>query len=182
MAVHNVLLKHAAEMLFLDTEFRASAGSAELLSIGLAGDSGEFYAELNDQGVASVLRGRRRNRFLQQKVLPQFGRVPGARYTQDGMAQEAARWLQSLDDGAIEVVYDYSMDFTLLEGLLAIESGPLLSRLVPVHVGYLLDDPEGEAAAKASWSATEKQRGLQRHHALADAWALKARFEAVHGM
>ena len=53
---------------------------------------------------------------------------------------------------------------------------------MPVHVGYLLDDPLGEEAAVASWSATDKLRGLQRHHALADAWALKARFEAVHGV
>lgn len=169
-------------MLFLDTEFRSAAGDAELLSIGIVGDSCEFYAELDEQGVASVLRGHRRNRFLQETVLPQFGRVPGARHTRDAMAQLTVRWLASRDGEALEVAYDYSMDFSLLEQLLVNSEGPILPRLVPVHVGYLLDDPLGEEAAVTSWLATENLRGLRRHHALADAWALKARFEAVHGV
>ena len=90
-------LPHAPEMLFLDTEFRKAADDGELLSIGIVGDSCEFYAELDEHGVASVLRGHRRNRFLQQEVLPQFGRVSGSRHTLDGMAQAAARWLASRD-------------------------------------------------------------------------------------
>ncbi len=98
------------------------------------------------------------------------------------MAQAAIRWLASQDGGALEVAYDYSMDFSLLERLLTGLDKTALSRLVPVHVGYLLDDPLGLEAAVTSWSATEKLRGLRRHHALADAWALKARFEAVHGV
>lgn len=170
------------QMLFLDTEFRSAAGDAELLSIAFVGDSCEFYAELDEQGVASVLRRHRRNRFIRETVLPQFGRVTGARHTRDAMAQAAVRWLASRDGDALEVAYDYSMDFSLLERLLAGLDRSALSRLVPVHVGYLLDDPLGEEAAVASWSATDKLRGLQRHHALADAWALKARFEAVHGV
>jgi len=152
-------------MLFLDTEFRCAADDGELLSIGIVGDSCEFYAELDEDGVASVLRGHRRNRFLQQAVLPQFGRVPGARHTLDGMAQAAARWLASRDGDALKVAYDYSMDFSLLERLLANSYGSVLARLVPVHVGYLLDDPLGKEAAVASWSATDKLRGLRRHHA-----------------
>lgn len=168
-------------MLFLDTEFRKAADDGELLSIAFVGDCCEFYAELDEHGVASVLRGHQRNHFLQQAVLSQFGRVPGARHTLDGMAQAAARWLASRDGDALEMAYDYSMDFSLLKRLLARSYGPALPRLVPVHVSYLLDDPLGEEAAVVSWSATDKLRGLRRHHALADARALKARFEAMHG-
>src|SRR6218665_788991 len=164
-----LFLLQPPRMLFLDTEFRCAADDGELLSIGIVGDSCEFYAELDEDGVASVLRGHRRNRFLQQAVLPQFGRVPGARHTLDGMAQAAARWLASRDGDALKVAYDYSMDFSLLERLLANSYGSVLARLVPVHVGYLLDDPLGKEAAVASWSATrsatDKLRGLRRHHA-----------------
>src|SRR6218665_3988685 len=160
-----LFLLQPPEMLFLDTEFLCAADDGELLSIGIVGDSCEFYAELDEDGVASVLRGHRRNRFLQQAVLPQFGRVLGARHTLDGMAQAAARWLASRDGDALKVAYDYSMDFSLLERLLANSYGSVLARLVPVHVGYLLDDPLGKEAAVASWSATDKLRGLRRHHA-----------------
>ena len=60
-------------MLFLDTEFRKAADDGELLSIAFVGDCCEFYAELDEHGVASVLRGHQRNHFLQQAVLSQFG-------------------------------------------------------------------------------------------------------------
>src|SRR6218665_1470470 len=160
-----LFLLQPPRMLFLDTEFRCAADDGELLSIRIVGDSCEFYAELDEDGGACVLRGHRRNRFLEQAVVPQFGRVPGARHTLDGMAQAAARWLAFRDGDALKVAYDYSMDFSLLERLLANSYGSVLAPLLPVHAGYLLDDPLGKEAAVASWSATDKLRGLRRHHA-----------------
>lgn len=121
------------------------------------------------------------SRFLRQVVLPQFGHLVGVQHSLEGIAHATARWLHSLDGDVIEVAYDYSEDFTLLERLLTISDPALLVRLVAVHVGYLLEEPNGEVAAMASWSNTSRIRGLHRHHALADAAALRARFEAVHG-
>jgi len=53
-------------------------------------------------------------------------------------------------------------------------------QLEPVHVGYLLAEPDGVGAALISWVNSKASRGIQRHHALADAIALRARFLAVH--
>lgn len=169
------------EMLFLDTEFCASKRGAELLSIGIVGTDTEFYAELDAASMSRLARRVKMSRFLGQTVLPQFGHLTGVQHSLEEIAFATASWLRSRSGDAIEVVYDYSEDFTLLERLLEISDPPLLTRLVPVHVGYLLEDPSGEAAAMASWLATGRDRGLHRHHALSDALALRARFEAVHG-
>ncbi len=52
--------------------------------------------------------------------------------------------------------------------------------LIPTHVGYLLEDTAGAASADDCWEAVEVLKGIKRHHALADAYALRARFETVH--
>jgi len=54
-------------------------------------------------------------------------------------------------------------------------------QLIPTQVGYLPDDVEGQAAALARWQEVAEARGLHRHHALANAFALEARFRAMHG-
>lgn len=167
-------------MVFLDTEFCETKRGTCLLSIGIVGSSDEFYAELDAPTVAKALRGIGRCRFVRDVVLGQFGRVAGTQHSIEGIAHRAARWLRSCGDEMMEVAYDYSVDFSLLERLLAVSNAPLLAQLIPVHVGYLLEDATGEAAAIASWRMTAEARGLQRHHALADALALKARFGAVH--
>lgn len=169
-------------MVFLDTEFCETKRGTCLLSIGIVGSSDEFYAELDAPTVARTLCGAGKQRFVREVVLSQFGRSPGTQYSLVGIALQTARWLRSHGDDVIEVAYDYSGDFSLLERLLAVSDPPLLAKLIAVHVGYLLEDPTGEDAAISSWRMTDKARGLQRHHALADALALKARFEAVHGV
>lgn len=170
-----------SETLFLDTEFCTSSRGAELLSIGIIGSAVEFYAELDPVSLIRLARRVKMNRFLRQVVLPQFGRLVGVQHSLEGIAHATASWLRSLDGDVIEVVYDYSEDFSLLERLLTISDPALLARLVAVHVGYLLEEPTGEVAAMVSWSHTSRTRGLHRHHAIADAVALRARFEAVHG-
>ena len=57
----------------------------------------------------------------------------------------------------------------------------LNEQVVAVQLGYLLGDNEAEQAAQNCWLGLSAQRGLRRHHALADALALRARFERVHG-
>lgn len=165
-------------MLYLDTEFVQTKSGHALLSLALVGDEGEFYAEVQQRG---RLAAARRSSFHREHVLPQLSMVPGVSHGDESeIAPRIHQWLKSLRDDPIEVAYDYSVDFALLEGVLFLieEQAPMLS---PVHIGYLLEDPVGEAAAASSWSAVKANRGLARHHALADALALRARFEAVHG-
>ncbi|MBB3182274.1 hypothetical protein [Variovorax sp. Sphag1AA] len=150
------------------------------MSIGLVAPNDEFYAELDRPSLAR-LAGIRRNRFLQATVLPQFGRVAHAEARLHDMAHMTASWLRAQEPEALPIAYDYSIDYELLEELLQLVDPGLVPQLEPVHVGYLLEDPDGIAAAEAAWIATEARYGLGRHHALADALALMARFEAVHG-
>ena len=165
-------------MLFLDTEFFESRRGPRLLSIGIVAPDGEFYLEL-DAPSLTKLAGLRKHRFLQSSVLSQFNRVANAQSTPTGMALATAQWLRGLGSETLEVAYDYSMDFHLLEEQLVFAADLNPQRLQAVHVGYLLEDAEGVAAAEASWAPTEAQRELSRHHALAAARALPRRFHAV---
>lgn len=165
-------------MLFLDTEFLQTKTSNALLSLALVSDECEFYAEVQHGG---RLTAAKRSRFHREHVLPQLSLASGAILGDESeIALRIHHWLKGLRGDPIEVAYDYSVDFTLLEGVLSLIQRPP-PNLIPVHIGYLLEDAAGEAAAVASWSAIKVSRGLARHHALADALALKARFEAVHG-
>lgn len=179
-------LSTAPLLLFLDAEFhRQPGGQLDLISLALAGEVGDsldWYAESTPDELRT-LPGIEGNAFVQAEVLPQLGRVPGRALPRLDMAADLAAWLDALGKPPrqIHIQYDYSADYELLEQLLA--SAPALPRceLLPVHVGYLLEDPDGEAAAQASWRVSALSRKLSRHHALADALALKSRFEAVHG-
>jgi len=166
-------------MLFLDTEFIESRYGPRLLSIGIVSPAGEFYAELDESSLAG-LAGIRKNQFLQRTVLSQFRRIADAQTTLVEMAHKTAHWLRVQESESLQVAYDYSIDFQLLEDLLKLTDASVLAKLQPIHVGYLLEDPDGIAAADAAWSNAERLHGLTKHHALADAFALRARFEAVH--
>ena len=166
-------------MLFLDTEFFESRRGPRLLSIGIVSPASEFYAELDESSLARMA-GIRKNRFLQRTVLSQFRRIADAQTTLVEMAHKTALWLRVQGSESFQVAYDYSMDFKLLADLLMLADPAVLAKLQPIHVGYLLEDPDGIAAADAAWSTAESLHGLTRHHALADAFALRARFEAVH--
>jgi len=46
--------------------------------------------------------------------------------------------------------------------------------LVPTHIGHLIGETDVRTAMEASWSASFAADGIKRHHALADARALRA--------
>lgn len=167
-------------MLFLDTEFCESSRGPTRLSLGMVSNDQEFYAELSVEELTRIPR-RRLTDFLQMEVLSQFGCLPASAVSTQVMASKAVAWLNGLDISKVEVAYDFSVDFTLPEQLLALAPKPLNTTLVPTHVGYLLEDPDGLEAASACWDGLAATRGIRRHHALADALALRARFVAVHG-
>lgn len=165
---------------FLDTEFVASEGDPILVSIGIAADnSREFYAERSMAELGEIPEELLSD-FIRREVLPQLG----AQGVTSGSLREIAgllsSWLLSLNADVVEVIYDYSADFELVEQLQALSDSLAWSRLVPVHVGYLLEDTDGVTAADKEWTRLGAETGMRRHHSLADAWALRARFRAVH--
>lgn len=167
--------------LFLDTEFFTFKGIPQLLSIALVSEAGQFiYMEL-PADERRALAPSRMNKFLKEQVLPQFDRIPEASTPTKDMPTRLLDWLGSLNASTTEVVYDYSTDYLLLERLLAAMPAPPATKLIPVHVGYALADPTGQAEAELMWQRVEAGFGIQRHHALADAMALVGRFRAIHG-
>lgn len=163
---------------FLDTEFTANDAEVTFVSVGLVTDSGEeFYAEMPTAEVETLLT-KHPGDFVRREVLPQFGVVPGVPWHE--LPERFASWVAGLGATTIEVIYDFSADYLLVEQTLARLAKRPSATLVPIHVGYLLEDQDGEKAASLCWDAVASFKGIQRHHALADCYALRARFEAVH--
>lgn len=161
--------------LFLDTEFLPGERPV-LLSIGLCDFFGrEFYAELEN-----VPNGPTGNELVDASVLPQLGQQGTITGDAATIGICLAQWLCDLAADRIEVCYDFHADYDLFEALLS-SHAPIQLRLLPTHVGYLLADPQSDESARLEWSRQEVERGLSRHHALADAHALRARFAEVHG-
>jgi hypothetical protein len=101
------------------------------------------------------------------------------------MGLRIADWLQgqaARTSGRLEVGYDYAMDWELLEYLLkdADEWEQLFGVLLPVNINHVVARIEGELAAEAEFARLARERDLHRHHALADAWALRAAYARVN--
>lgn len=163
---------------FLDTEFVDRRTDVELLSLGLVCGTTEFYAE---RPLPLPRSSWQRGSFIETKVVAQMGTGLGIQGDAYAIAAALVGWLNSLGAERVEVHYDFNIDFLLLEQLTTLLPGELGTVVVPAHVGYLLDDPTGEGAATSSWERLGAERGLHRHHALADAISLQARFYAVQG-
>lgn len=167
-------------MVFIDCEFTGmEEGEPELLSIGLvADDGGELYIELTGE---SHLTGA--STFVLDVVATQFGLMPHAVESQIELGQRVGAWLLDLEQASIDVAYDYHTDFDLLER--ALQCAGLWSRLKdvikPTHIGYLTGHDIVEAAMERSWADSFDVDGIARHHALADARALRWAFTAMHG-
>jgi len=166
-------------MIFIDCEF-TQLKNPVLLSIGLVADGGEeAYIEISDTAVWAMSSD-----FVIETVLPQLGRAGQSVPTQSELGLLVGRWLDQLPPAKqFNVVYDYHADFDLLE--LVLRDAGLWARfkkaLIPNHVGYMLGHVLVDAAMDHSWMVSHLERGLERHHALADALALKAGFDAMHG-
>lgn len=169
---------------FLDTEF-TDLLHPELLSIGLVTlDGRELYLELDLNTEAGRARIATSSDFVRYDgVLDMWGRVPGATATEIEMGRRAGEWLLRVAEESgthVQVAFDYSTDYELLE--YAIRDSGLWDRVrkvvSPVNVGGLTGSPEGEVAADECFRE-QHRRGLARHHALADACALRAAYIAV---
>ena len=171
--------------IYIDTEF-TDVFRPELLSLGMVTfDAQEHYVELDlaDPASASTLAGA--SGFVQENdVLSQWGRVPGAASTREQMAVRTARWLleQTTRFGQpAHIAFDFAADYQLLEGLLR-DSGKweVLSQMLrPLDVGEASSRFDGVLGASVGYEFASR-RGLERHHALADAHALRAACYAIN--
>lgn len=179
--MHSIFSKSFAvdRLVYLDSEF-TDLLAPELLSLGLVSANGdEHYVELDldDPGSAATLR--RTSDFVRHcGVLEQWGRVPGSAATREQMGLRTARWMveQAARLGQpVLIAFDYAPDYELLEYLLrdAGQWDAVRDVIRPLNVDELANRFDGLLGAEAAYEAV-KRRGLERHHALADAHALRA--------
>ena len=171
---------------FFDTEFSGFT-EPSLLSIGLVSESGdESYVELDMASDLGRLRHATANEYVHATVLSQWRHVPDAACRDDDeIGQRVGNWLLDLArrDGTVELVYDDKIDADLLET--ALQKAGMWSALQH-HMqwsiaSYLREQRVVDDAMAASWAHSLSHDGLERHHALADARALRAGFVAMHG-
>lgn len=166
-------------IIYLDTEF-TDLFRPELLSLGMVTfDAQEHYVELDltEPAIAKTLKGA--SEFVHDNdVLSQWGRVQGATASRNEMGLRTARWLldQTKRFGQpADIAFDFATDYQLFEQLLR-DSGQwqLVAHVVrPLDIGELSSRFDGVLGAGAAYDALSR-RGLERHHALADAHALRA--------
>lgn len=169
---------------FLDTEF-TDLLHPELLSLGLVTLAGhEHYCELDLTSEVGAARVQACSGFVRHGgVLDLWELVPGAAATEWEIGRRTGEWLLRLageSGNCVEVAFDCSTDYKLMEYAIR-DSGlwdPVREIVIPVDVGALTGSPEGEIAAEECFRELAR-RGLRRHHALADANALRAAYIAV---
>ena len=170
-------------LVFLDTEF-TDLLNPELLSLGLVTlDGREHYAELDLTTDAGKARAKASSAFVQSGIFDMWGLVPGASGTEWEMGRRSGEWLLGLaaETGTkVEVAFDYSTDYELME--YAIRDAGLWEQVrevvLPVNVNSITGTITGELAAEECFRSLRQRggRGLKRHHALADALALRAAY------
>ncbi len=178
------------ELLAMDTEF-SQFRDGDLLSIGLVavdvgvaplkpgclpsralGGQPAFYGEVHDATL-----WQRSSDFCRQIVLPQFGRVPGARCDSlRELGQRLGDWLLSRNRPLV-VCYDYKLDWRFFEQALVAAGrwDALKPRLMALDIA---DTATSEACRQASIEVLQSFAGgpLCQHHALVDAMALAAQW------
>ncbi len=175
-------------IVFIDTEF-TDLTHPELLSLGLVTlDGREHYVELDLNTEVGRARRRASSDFVRNDgVLGMWGLVPNAAMSSSEMGRRTGEWLLRIAEESVgarvEVAFDYSTDYELLEYV--IRDVGLWDRVgevvTPVDIGLLTGSPEGERAAEECFREL-RQRGLARHHALADAIALRAAYTEVKAL
>ena len=164
---------------FLDCEF-TSLIEPELLSLGLITYHGiEQYVELDVQSDVGKARQKVSSDFVRSGVLDQFGLFPAYVCAPWEMGRRVGEWLLGFAESAasrVEVAFDYSVDYELME--YAIRDCGLWDRareiIRPVDICRLTGTIEGELAAEECFRELSRHiPPLSRHHALADAWALR---------
>lgn len=151
--------------------------SFDILSLALVSDTGrEFYAELSPASDARL------DDFARDEVLPQFGRVANATASDaQALANRLTAFLTRFAE-PIELMYEQEGVRLLLERTVALGEGgaTVLARTTSTDVSARVAGAVFEMAAQRAYSQDPLQR-LRPNHALADARALRAKFEALDG-
>ncbi len=157
-------------LVFLDTEFTKLA-RPDLISIALVSDDGrEFYAERTDYYPEDC------SDFVRENVRPLLGRVPDAACSRPELTDRVREWFRQLPERAT-VVYDYEWDWRLL-------AVTMLGRPHSKPPGgfaeqlYLDSSAITHPVFEKTLSAAYTLEWLPKHHALADARALRAGYQA----
>lgn len=175
-------------IVFLDCEF-TDLLHPELLSLGLVTRDGrEHYVQLDLTTDIGKARVKTASDFVRYGgVLDFWGLVPDSTVTEFEIGRRTGEWILGLarESGTrIEIAFDYLVDYELLEYAIrdSIPDSGLWERVrevvSPVNVNVLTGTIDGEIAAEECFRELKK-RGLHRHHALADALALRAAYIAV---
>lgn len=160
--------------IFVKTQFNGTGASSILLSIGLVSDSAdECYVELPPKGLH--LAGAPPE--ILNRVVSQFGRVPGARVDDRiGMSDRVAGFL-NLFAAPIALSYDCKVDLSHLQTLVS-QTREVFARIRMYDIAKETSSP----TSKQAWSDQLKacsSRRIGGHHALAEALALKAAWFAT---
>ncbi|TYK74121.1 hypothetical protein FSY45_19970 [Comamonas sp. Z1] len=156
-------------LIFLDTEF-TRLDRPDLISIALIAEDGrEFYAERTDYDP------RQCSEFVRAHVLPLLGRVEGSGSTRMELTNRLRTWIAQFSEPAI-YVFDSPKDWHLLA--VAMLGRPQKNPPGDFGKQRFLDSSvfTHEAFKKASNSSYSPD--LPEHHALADARALRAGYNA----
>jgi hypothetical protein len=173
-------MKH---LIYLDSEF-TDLFAPELLSIGMVtADGQEHYLELDRDDPVSAPTFAKVSEFVRHSgVLAQWGVVPESATTAREMGRRTGQWLldKTRGHGPLILAFDYVVDYELVEAALR-DAGlwdVVREVVLPLRVGVLTGTSTGEEAAEQCFAAL-RARGLSRHHALADALALRTAHLAV---
>jgi hypothetical protein len=155
-------------LIFIDTEFTDFV-QIDLISIALVAEDGrEFYAERTDY------RHEDCNDFVRAAVVPMLGRVAGAACTRTELTSRLRAWFETLAEPAT-LVFDYSTDRDLLvDAFLGDDfDAPPANVGTQLLLGEVGADPVYQAALNRAYAPS-----WPRHHALADARAMRAGYRA----
>lgn len=153
-------------LIFLDTEFTDFI-DIDLISIGMVSEDGRtFYAERNDY------RREAASDFVREAVLPHLGERPEAICSREELTKRLYEWLRAFP-GQVQIACDSTHDKDLLWD--ALEDG-LPSNLDPwvFKLAWQSEEPVFNEAIEQYHA----QPGRPRHHALHDAQALRAGWQA----
>lgn len=161
---------------FLDCEF-TSLEDPHLLSLSIVVDEHDFfYGEFGEHAVWS-----KANHFVVNNVQVQMGRTPRVFSRTQDLGDALCAWLEK-HPGSMDICYDYHADMDLLEQLLRASNhwNTYKACLIPTHVGYLIGS--NTTVVQETFAIIKKSLGIEQHHALADAFALRSLYNSTHGI
>ncbi len=170
---------------FLDTEF-TDLQSPKMLSLGMVALNGlEHYGELDLTSGEGQVRLKASSEFVRQVVLPMWGAMRYCAGTPWELGRRAGEFLLRLAgscplESRLTVAFDYDVDFFLLEDAIR-DAGlwdQIRDRIEPLNIDRLTGTLTGELESEECFRSLAR-RGIGRHHALADALALRAAYLAV---